>query len=152
MLLRKPVLCADRAENTEIMATDHAKWADKSRKLRALFVYLLHIGMIHAACGRWYGERALIKWSDGASPMANTRNVISDDVDLRVIWGKHAQLCQNPADTHRKTIVLFVFRISLRCLWVRYPIFLFFEHPVFRAFRAIKNSLRSLNIHRKVRR
>ena len=25
MLLRKPVLCADRAENTEIMATDHAK-------------------------------------------------------------------------------------------------------------------------------
>lgn len=103
--------------------------------------------MISCGMRRLYGEHALIKGADGASPMANTRNVISDDVDLRVIWGKHAQLCQNPADTHRKTIVLFVFRISLRRLWVRYPIFLFFEHPVFRASRAIKNSLRSLNIH-----
>lgn len=103
--------------------------------------------MISCGMRRLYGEHAPIKGSDGASPMANTRNVISDDVDLRVIWCKLAYLWRNPADTHRKTIVLFVFRISLRRLWVRYPIFLFFEHPVFRASRAIKNSLRSLNIH-----
>lgn len=49
MLLRKPVLCADRAENTEIMATDHAKWADKSRKLRALFA--LFIAYWNDSCG-----------------------------------------------------------------------------------------------------
>ena len=67
--------------------------------------------MISCGMRRLYGEHALIKGSDGASPMANTRNVISDDVDLRVIWGKLAYLCRNSADTHRKTIVLFVFRI-----------------------------------------
>lgn len=44
--------------------------------------------MISCGMRRLYGEHALIKGSDGASPMANTRNVInviSDDVDLRVI-------------------------------------------------------------------
>lgn len=41
--------------------------------------------MISCGMRRLYGEHALIKGADGASPMANTRNVISDDVDLRVI-------------------------------------------------------------------
>lgn len=110
--------------------------------------------MISCGMRRLYGEHALIKWSDGASPMANTRNVISDDVDLRVIWGKHAQLCQNPADTHRKTIVLFVFRnhyVHISYI-ITSPLSKISDLFVFRAFRAIKNSLRSLNIHRKVRR
>lgn len=86
MLLRKPVLCADRAENTEIMATDHAKWADKSRKLRALFaLFIAYWKWYHAACGDY---TANMRWSKGQTahiPMANTRNAISDDVDLRVI-------------------------------------------------------------------
>lgn len=102
MLLRKPVLCADRAENTEIMATDHAKWADKSRKLRALFALFIDWNNImrHAA-----DDMANMRWSKGQtahSPMANTRNVISDDVNLRVIWCELAYLWRNSADAARK--------------------------------------------------
>lgn len=68
MLLRKPVLCADRAENTEIMATDHAKWADKSRKLRALFaLFIAYWKWYHGACGDY---TANMRWSKGQTAQA----------------------------------------------------------------------------------
>lgn len=147
MLLRKPVLCADRAENTEIMATDHAKWADKSRKLRALFALFI-------AYWKWFMRHAAII----------LRTCADQRVRRRKPHGKHSQryirrrrsarylmrTCVSLTKSGRYTSE----NNSLVCISyiITLPLSKISDLFVFRAFRAIKNSLRSLNIHRKVRR
>ena len=110
------------------------------------FIYCI-LEMISCGMRRLYGEHALIKGSDGAHPHGkHSQRYIRRRRSARYL----RQTCVSLPKFGRYTSE----NNSLICISyiITSPLSKISDLFVFRAFRAIKNSLRSLNIHRKVRR